>query len=384
MLRTVKARAHGPVLIHVLTKKGKGYRPAEQARDNGHATAKFDMVTGEQKKAPSNAPSYTSVFGKELARLAARVAELEAGAEESARALAAAAEALEEARAREARVLARLDREREEEVKEETNGGARGTKLAAREAREEGDESEFRFFRASDDDADSFREETASDSTGALAAALEATRRELDETREALTHALQDAAGGRQSPSTPLDPSRARSRLFPSEASDDSDDADEDAIRVLASASAGDGGVPPALVAAVDALARRVETMREDARTLTKERDAARKLLEMATRRERTLRDALREVKRAALADAAAAGARRRGPRFPRRTGGREGDPRAFFDGHDDSEEDADEEDAGSVSPAERTETGVDPTLTRAAAALESALADLTGRGSGR
>ena len=314
------------------------------------------------------------------ARLAARVAELEAGAEESARALAAAAEAEAEARAREARVLARLDREREEEVKEETNGGARGTKLAAREAREEGDESEFRFFRASDDDADSFREETASDSTGALAAALEATRRELDETREALTRALQDAAGGRQSPSTPLDPSRARSRLFPSEASDDSDDADEDAIRVLASASAGDGGVPPALVAAVDALARRVETMREDARTLTKERDAARKLLEMATRRERTLRDALREVKRAALADAAAAGAMR----FPRRTRGREGDPRAFFDGRDDSEEDADEEDAGSVSPAERTETGVDPTLTRAAAALESALADLTGRGSGR
>ena len=120
--------------------------------------------------------------------------------------------------------------------------------------------------------------------------------------------------------------------------------------------------------------------MREDARTLTKERDAARKLLEMATRRERTLRDALREVKRAALADAAAAGAMR----FPRRTRGREGDPRAFFDGRDDSEEDADEEDAGSVSPAERTETGVDPTLTRAAAALESALADLTGRGSGR
>ena len=70
VLRTVKARAHGPVLIHVLTKKGKGYRPAEQARDKGHATAKFDMVTGEQKKAPSNAPSYTSVFGKELVRLA--------------------------------------------------------------------------------------------------------------------------------------------------------------------------------------------------------------------------------------------------------------------------------------------------------------------------
>jgi len=70
VLRTVKARATGPILIHVLTKKGKGYAPAEAARDRGHATAKFDVVTGEQKKAPSNAPSYTSVFGEYLARLA--------------------------------------------------------------------------------------------------------------------------------------------------------------------------------------------------------------------------------------------------------------------------------------------------------------------------
>ena len=72
VLRTVKARATGPVLIHVLTKKGKGYAPAEAALDKGHATAKFDMVTGEQKKAPSNAPSYTSVFGKTLVDLAAQ------------------------------------------------------------------------------------------------------------------------------------------------------------------------------------------------------------------------------------------------------------------------------------------------------------------------
>lgn len=71
VLRTVKARATGPVLIHIVTKKGKGYAPAEKARDGGHATAKFDVVSGEQKKAPSNAPSYTSVFGKELVRLAA-------------------------------------------------------------------------------------------------------------------------------------------------------------------------------------------------------------------------------------------------------------------------------------------------------------------------
>ena len=68
VLRTVKARATGPMLIHVLTKKGKGYGPAERASDKGHATAKFDVVTGEQKKAPSNAPSYTKVFAQSLIR----------------------------------------------------------------------------------------------------------------------------------------------------------------------------------------------------------------------------------------------------------------------------------------------------------------------------
>lgn len=72
VLRTLKARATGPVLIHVLTKKGKGYAPAEAARDKGHATAKFDVVTGKQFKAPSNAPSYTGVFGDELVKLAAK------------------------------------------------------------------------------------------------------------------------------------------------------------------------------------------------------------------------------------------------------------------------------------------------------------------------
>jgi 1-deoxy-D-xylulose-5-phosphate synthase len=72
VLRTVKARATGPILIHVLTKKGKGYGPAETARDKGHATAKFDVITGEQKKAPSNAPSYTSVYGQALVDVAAK------------------------------------------------------------------------------------------------------------------------------------------------------------------------------------------------------------------------------------------------------------------------------------------------------------------------
>jgi 1-deoxy-D-xylulose-5-phosphate synthase len=58
-------------MIHAITKKGKGYAPAERASDKGHATAKFDMITGEQKKAPSNAPSYTSVFADTLCKLAA-------------------------------------------------------------------------------------------------------------------------------------------------------------------------------------------------------------------------------------------------------------------------------------------------------------------------
>jgi 1-deoxy-D-xylulose-5-phosphate synthase len=71
VLRTVQARATGPVLIHVITKKGKGYAPAERARDKGHATAKFDVITGEQKKTPSNAPSYTNVFAQSLLKHAA-------------------------------------------------------------------------------------------------------------------------------------------------------------------------------------------------------------------------------------------------------------------------------------------------------------------------
>ena len=70
VLRTVKARATGPTLIHVITKKGKGYAPAEQAADKGHARAKFDVLTGEQKKAASNAPSYTKVFAEALLRTA--------------------------------------------------------------------------------------------------------------------------------------------------------------------------------------------------------------------------------------------------------------------------------------------------------------------------
>lgn len=72
LLRTVRARADGPVLIHVVTKKGKGYAPAETAADKGHATGKFDVVTGVQAKAKSNAPSYTAVFAQALIDQAGR------------------------------------------------------------------------------------------------------------------------------------------------------------------------------------------------------------------------------------------------------------------------------------------------------------------------
>ncbi len=55
-----------PVLLHIVTQKGKGYAPAEAAGDKLHATAKFNVVTGEQSKAPAGPPSYTNVFAKAL------------------------------------------------------------------------------------------------------------------------------------------------------------------------------------------------------------------------------------------------------------------------------------------------------------------------------
>ena len=70
LLRTLKERARGPVLIHAITQKGKGYAPAEERADKGHATARFDVETGKQVKAPSNAPSYTKVFAESLIRAA--------------------------------------------------------------------------------------------------------------------------------------------------------------------------------------------------------------------------------------------------------------------------------------------------------------------------
>ncbi len=72
VLRTVKQRATGPMLIHVLTQKGKGYAPAEDSDDKYHGVSRFDVNSGRQHKAPSNAPSYTKVFAQSLIKEAAK------------------------------------------------------------------------------------------------------------------------------------------------------------------------------------------------------------------------------------------------------------------------------------------------------------------------
>jgi 1-deoxy-D-xylulose-5-phosphate synthase len=72
VLKNVHGIVDRPVLVHVVTHKGKGYGPAEDADDKLHAVAKFDVVTGKQSKAQSHAPSYTKVFAQELIRQAER------------------------------------------------------------------------------------------------------------------------------------------------------------------------------------------------------------------------------------------------------------------------------------------------------------------------
>jgi 1-deoxy-D-xylulose-5-phosphate synthase len=73
VLRNVQQIDDGPVLVHVVTQKGKGYGPAENSADKLHAVVKFDVVTGQQAKPPpSNAPSYTKVFANELVKHAER------------------------------------------------------------------------------------------------------------------------------------------------------------------------------------------------------------------------------------------------------------------------------------------------------------------------
>ncbi|MBX8814085.1 1-deoxy-D-xylulose-5-phosphate synthase [Pseudochrobactrum algeriensis] len=66
VLTNIRDNVEGPVLVHVVTQKGKGYAPAEAAADKYHGVNKFDVITGKQSKPPANAPSYTKVFANAL------------------------------------------------------------------------------------------------------------------------------------------------------------------------------------------------------------------------------------------------------------------------------------------------------------------------------
>ncbi len=71
VLENVRDAAEGPILVHVVTKKGKGYGPAEAAADKYHGVQKFDVITGAQAKAPPGPPAYQNVFGDALVAAAA-------------------------------------------------------------------------------------------------------------------------------------------------------------------------------------------------------------------------------------------------------------------------------------------------------------------------
>ena len=66
VLKNVRDAKQGPILVHVVTQKGKGYAPAENSADKYHGVIKFDVITGAQAKTKSNAPSYQKVFGESL------------------------------------------------------------------------------------------------------------------------------------------------------------------------------------------------------------------------------------------------------------------------------------------------------------------------------
>jgi 1-deoxy-D-xylulose-5-phosphate synthase len=68
VLRNVRDAKEGPIVVHVVTQKGKGYAPAEASQDKYHGVVKFDVATGKQIKAKANAPSYTTVFGQSLVK----------------------------------------------------------------------------------------------------------------------------------------------------------------------------------------------------------------------------------------------------------------------------------------------------------------------------
>lgn len=66
VLKNIKEADKGPILLHIVTQKGKGYAPAEASTDKYHGVSKFNVITGEQTKTIPNAPSYTKVFGSSL------------------------------------------------------------------------------------------------------------------------------------------------------------------------------------------------------------------------------------------------------------------------------------------------------------------------------
>jgi 1-deoxy-D-xylulose-5-phosphate synthase len=68
VLKNVRDMQDGPILVHVVTQKGKGYPPAEASADKYHAVVKFDVATGAQAKAKPNAPAYQNVFGQSLVK----------------------------------------------------------------------------------------------------------------------------------------------------------------------------------------------------------------------------------------------------------------------------------------------------------------------------
>ncbi|MGV3553744.1 MAG: 1-deoxy-D-xylulose-5-phosphate synthase [Croceibacterium sp.] len=70
VLENVRDSEQGPILVHVVTQKGKGYGPAESSADKYHGVQKFNVITGEQKKSAGGPPAYQNVFGETLAKLA--------------------------------------------------------------------------------------------------------------------------------------------------------------------------------------------------------------------------------------------------------------------------------------------------------------------------
>lgn len=72
ILRNVRDTEKGPILVHVVTQKGKGYTPAESSDDKYHGVGRFNIITGEKEKAKANAPTYTGVFASSLIKEAAK------------------------------------------------------------------------------------------------------------------------------------------------------------------------------------------------------------------------------------------------------------------------------------------------------------------------